>query len=96
MLEFVYPVTAMMSFGDSAPKEVKFESVEQWQQHIENELNGAMGQLSKKIVPTDCNKVHTAMFDSFMIEFRFKRSGQVYGTVKSQMHMPVPAQTMLQ
>lgn len=95
-VELVYPVTAMVSFGGDNAVVLNFETVEEWQSHIEDQLNGAMQLLDVEIVPADENKKQDDMFNPFSILFNFEQSGQKYGSVTSQMRMPVPARTMLQ
>lgn len=96
MVELVYPVTAVLAFDGAAPVELNFESVDQWSDDIERRINSAMGSLQTEIVPCDENAQHEKMFDRFNINFAFLKTGKMYGSVSSQMRMPVPAQTMLQ
>lgn len=94
--DLVYPVTAYTTFAGERIEVVSFESVAAWQDHIERKIDKASTTQKVSIVPRNENKTHGDMFNGFAIEFKYEKSGKSYGSVISQMRMPIPAKTMVQ
>lgn len=95
-VDLVYPVTAVFVGLGAETVHMNFETVEEWQAHIQSAVSCAEFTLDQDIVPCDEDKKHCDMFNAFEIDFNIEQTGRLYGRVVSQMRMPVPVRTMLQ